>query len=210
MFLTISMLWQWQNKQLLFFSRQFLNPQATFLKWHPNIVTADFVLLFRCRFGMSYWQPKSIHGDRVMRTRISEQPDTDHHLRAGDDESSQANFCSDTARFVREYFSFQNKWLLADFGESVLFCKIFFSRCPKLLVHRGSEIHSCDVGSAQDLQISLLLLGAADPLHREVCISSTLCIFCEHVTTKHKKLLWSIITHKPPGSWSPVAKHPYI
>lgn len=90
MFLTISMFWQWQNKQHFFWG-QILNPQATFLKWHSNIVTADFVLLFHCWFGMSYWQLKSVHGDWVMTTRISEQPGTDHLLKAGDDEEQPAN-----------------------------------------------------------------------------------------------------------------------
>lgn len=41
---------------------------------------------------MSYWQLKSIHGDQVMRTKISEQPDADHHLRAGDDEEKLGKF----------------------------------------------------------------------------------------------------------------------
>lgn len=91
MFLTISMFWQWQNKHF-FFSRQILNPRATFLKLHPNIVAADFVLLFPCWFGMSYWQLKSIHGDGVMRTRISEQPDTDHYFRADDYEEQPGQF----------------------------------------------------------------------------------------------------------------------
>ena len=72
-------------------------------------------------------------------------------------------------------------------------------------VHMGSELHSCALGSAQDLQISLLLLGSADLLYRQVCISSTLCIFCEQVTTKLTKLLQSIIMHKPSNSGSPVA-----
>lgn len=176
MFLTISMFWQWQNKQHFFFSRQILNPQATFLKLHPNIVAADFVLLFRCWFGMSYWQLKSIHGDGVMRTRISAQPDTDHHLRADDYKEQLGQFCSDIARFVREYFSLQNEWLLAD---SLYYFARFSSQGVQNLIsaHTVSEILSCTVGPAQDLWLSLLLWRAAGSLHTHACISPLLSIF---------------------------------
>lgn len=157
MFLTISMFWQWQNKQHFFFSRQILNPQAAFLKWHSNIVTADFVLLFHCWFGMSYWQMKSIHGDWVMRTRISEQPGTDHLLKADDHEEQPANvllwYCK-----IGQGISFVAKtngcWLtLKNSSHSARFC----SWDVQNSVHMGSEIHPCAVGSAQESQISLLL-----------------------------------------------------
>lgn len=194
MFLTISMFWQWQNKQHFFFSRQILNPQATFLKLHPNIVAADFVLLFRCWFGMSYWQLKSIHGDGVMRTRISAQPDTDHHLRAEDYKEQLGQFCSDIARFVREYFSLQNEWLLAD---SLYYFATFSSQGVQNLIsaHTVSEILSCTVGPAQDLWLSLLLWRAAGSLHTHLHFTPSFC-FCKQDATKPKQP--SIVMQGPP------------
>lgn len=156
MFLTISMFWQWQNKQFFFF-RQILNPQATFLKWHSNIVTADFVLLFHCWFGMSYWQLKSIHGNWVTRTRISEQLGTDHLLKASDDEEQPANvllwYCQ-ICWGILFIAKTNGSWLtLKNPSYFVKFC----SQGVQNSVHMGCEIHPCAVGSTQELQISLLL-----------------------------------------------------
>lgn len=206
MFLTISMLWQWQNKQHFFFG-QILNPQATFLKWHSNIVTADFVLLFHCWFGMSYWQLKSIHGDWVMTTRISEQPGTDHLLKAGDDEEQPANvplwYCKICQGILSTAKTMAVGWLWRIlFFWRILFCNIFFSGCPKLSGHGQWNPSLCCRASIRAAD-QFTPLGGCTFSAQIRSAFHTFCIFCEQVTTKPKKLLQPITMHKSQNSWPP-------
>lgn len=210
MFLTISIFWQWQNKQLLFFSKQILNPQATFFKWHPNIVATDFVLLFHCRLGMSYWQLKSIHGDQVMRTRISEQPDNAHHMgwwRQGagrqisalilQDLSGNTFHCTVNGCWMTllrlSYFARFSPRGVQNFLNA-RGCRNPFLRCR--LTTRPADQFTPFGGCRFTAQTGLHF----------IC---SLYLY-QQVTTKPKNLLQTIIMHKPPKSWSPVAKYLYI
>lgn len=99
-------------------------------------------------------------------------------------------------------FHCKNKWRLADFEESILFCKILFSRCPKLSAcGQWNPSLCCRVSTRTADQFTPLGVCRFSAQIRSAF--DTFCIFCEQVTTKPEKLLWPITMHKSQNSWSP-------
>lgn len=168
MFLTISMFWQWQNKQLFFFFWADFKSTGHFFEMaskHCHSRLCSFV-------SLPIWY--------VLLT-------TEKHPRGLSNEDKDF-------RTAWHWPSLKGWWwvgaaghisalILHDLSGNIFHCKTnscwltleslsyfarFSSRTAQnsISVHTCSEIHSCAVGSAQDLQISLLLLGAADSLHR--------------------------------------------
>lgn len=74
-------------------------------------------------------------------------------------------------------------------------------------MYTSGEIHSCAVGSAENLQSSLLpfaVVYCRFTVQAGLHFIHSLHFFCEQVTTKPKKLLQPIVMNKPQNNRSPV------
>lgn len=203
MFLTISMFWQWQNKQHFFFFQADFKSTGRFFEMafkHCHSRLCSFVsLLIRYVLLANEKHPWGLSNEDKDFRAAWHWPSLKGWWSWGAAGQCSALILQDWSGNI---FCCKNKWLLADFEELISFCKILFLRCPKLSSHgEWNPSLCCRVSSRVADQFTPL--GGCRFSAQIRSAFHTFCIVCEQVTTKPKKLLWPITMCKCQNSWSP-------